>query len=158
MPNASLETLLNAFEKQSMNLDKNDTAILLIGDYNRHTAKDYDSYPEMLQKKLKLHFKFKLVVCSLSYDGYNDNQIYSINKRLHHLAVVNGCMKYLDINCEHSFKKVTKAASLITKITYCLQNYQNTSSLHFINCNQNSDENFEAKKDFQRFGLAKGPT
>lgn len=32
------------------------------------------------------------------YDGYNDEIIYHINRKLHHLAVVNEGIKYLDVN------------------------------------------------------------
>lgn len=157
MPDANIKTILGNFENNSRNLEENDSVILLISDYNKTNARDYDSYPEMLQKKLVSCRKFKLIVCSLKFDGHNDNQIYIINEKLHHLAVINRCVKYLEINSSHweqGFKKKTE--NLAAKINFCIHNYQSSSSLKFIKCNEDVEkvkDKIHTEKDFQKSEL-----
>lgn len=142
MPNAKILSILDKFDKDSKLLEENDTAVLLLSDFNENNAKDCTNYPELLQEKISWQRKCKVIVCSMKYNGYNDTKIYEINNKLHHIAAVNGNVKYLDLNTllysEKKSRKTTQSA-IAQKIIYAIKNYQVTSSLQFIKCDQFSE-------------------
>lgn len=137
-PGARSGQILSNFYQQTKNLQGNDLAVIMIGNYNE--TKMEIPYIEIVRNILKNNSRnFNILLGSIIYDGKNDSTIYKINTELARLATVSEKVKYQELNkINRNLIKTFMSGEIIRTC----KNFKSSSCLQFIKPNSDLSSNF----------------
>lgn len=137
-PGASSLQILRNFYQNTENLQENDLAVIMIGNYFERTMEI--PYYEIIRNILKNDSrKFNILLGSVLYDGKNDAIIHKINTELARLATVTENVKYQELNNVN--RKFIKSF-MTEEILRAGKCFNSSSSLQFIKANSDMSSNF----------------
>lgn len=137
-PGASSLQILRNFYQNTENLQENDLAVIMIGNYFERTMEI--PYYEIIRNILKNDSrKFNIILGSVLYDGKNDSIIHKINTELSRLATVTENVKYQELNNVN--RKFIKSF-MTEEILRAGKCFNSSSSLQFIKANSDMSSNF----------------